>query len=578
MKPSCAHPVARGSQAVLASKEERAKAPAGVAVRPFLAVFAYAELALMPRFAVKLVHAVLGLGIALNSCKRTPAPENGVAPNSSSVGPAPDAALDATAALRDRSASADGSDPTSIPGSSPYGTLKESPRLGCSVLAKGKAPNYLANRDLKASFVDGDDLLALVNRSPQGALASDYAPTDLVDVVRFEPKSPAECERWQCLRKDAATAMKALLSAMAKAGFPGHIESVYRSYSAQCVTFQGWVHRSDFCSAAEQSALPGHSQHQLGTTIDLFTQEWKNGGDTVFRQGFGCTKGGKWLKEHSWEHGFVFPYPIHPDDLHEKEDCLSRADHEVTINPKTGYRFEHWHVRYLGMDHARAFHEASTSKEARDPRGITLEQWIREKRGLRGDADLSVCDGCNCGACATLAGKDGVCGARAISLDDTGVPAAAEGVPKIVSARLATPTESGKWAGTVIAVVLDVPPHTLTQPPFVGIPGPGFSDEQVTTRAFVPLPQTRPRDYPALAEAVRVGVRAVSGEKDQYPYAFGVAERDVGRIYNRATLLVPVQEGKREYFVPLPKLTGDVELRVLKGGAPSGDPTTLTVK
>ena len=35
-----------------------------------------------------------------------------------------------------------------------------------------------------------------------------------------------------------------------------------------------------------------------------------------------------WLVEHAWEHGFVFPYPIHPDDLHEKETCIPRGDHE----------------------------------------------------------------------------------------------------------------------------------------------------------------------------------------------------------------------------------------------------------
>ena len=538
----------------------------------------------MRRLVVPLVHATLVSAIALAACEKTPGPRSRSedVPVLSDASPHAETSRDATSSDASVAPASDASDATDASDArltlAPYGTLKESARLGCAVLAKNKSPNYLANRDLKASFVDGNDLLALVNRSPQGALAPDYAPTDMVDVVRFEPKTAAECDRWQCLRKDAASAMKTLLAAMAKAGFPGHIESVYRSYSAQCVTFQGWVKRSDFCSAAEQSALPGHSQHQLGTTIDLFTQEWKAGGETVFRQGFGCTKGAKWLKEHSWEHGFVFPYPIHPDDLHEKEDCLSRGDHEVPINPKTGYRYEHWHVRYVGTENAKAFHEASSTKDARDPDSMTLEQWIRGKRGLPGDTDLSVCDGCNCGSCATLAGTEGVCGGRSISLADTGLPMDAEGIPKLVSVRLATAPEAGKWPGTVLAIEVDVPPRTLTQPPFVGVSGPGFGDTNVTSKAFVPLPQTKARDYPTLARAVRVGLRLATGEKDVYPYAFGIAEPQVGRIYNRANLLVPAQEGKKVYFVPMPKLTGDVEVRVSRGGVPIGEPLTFVSK
>lgn len=537
----------------------------------------------MRRFIVPVAHGSVVWMLTLAACEKPPTASTVDPPTTARPGSS-DGSLPTDASLRaqgDAASAADAATDATAEPTEPkeaYGPLRESSRLGCAVLAKNKSKNYLANRDLKASFVDGDDLLALVNRSPQGALAPDYAPTDMVDIVRFEPKTALECDRWQCLRKDAANGMKVLLAAMAKAGVPGHVESVYRSYSAQCVTFQGWVKRSDFCSAAEQSALPGHSQHQLGTTIDLFTQEWKVGGESVFRQGFGCTKGGKWLKEHSWEHGFVFPYPIHPDDLHEKEDCLSRADHDVPINPKTGYRYEHWHVRFVGTENAKAFHDAASAKGPRDPNGITLEQWIREKRRLPGDTDLSVCDGCNCGACATLAGTEGVCGTRAIAVSDNGLPVPAEGAPKIVSVRLATPAEAGKWSGVVVAVEVDAPPHTLTQPPFVSISGPGFVDSKVTTKAFVPLAQTPPRDYPALANAIRIGVRLASGEKDQYPFAFGIGEPEVGRIYNRANLLVPAPEGKKVYLVPLPKVSGDLELRVLKGGAPSGDPTTFAVK
>lgn len=522
----------------------------------------------MRRLVASLVHATFVCGVVLAACKKDPP-----APSASSAAPpATDASAPLVTDADTEATTPDGGDPSSPDAAAaPYGKLVERAHLRCSVLGKGKSPNYLAARDLGTSFVDGDDLLALVNRSPQGALSPDYAPSDMVDVVKFEPKTAAECDRWQCLRKDAAAAMRTLLAAMAKAGLPGHIESVYRSYAAQCATFQGWVKRSDFCSAAEQSALPGHSQHQLGTTIDLFTQEWKAGGETVFRQGFGCTKGGKWLKEHSWEHGFVFPYPIHPDDLHEKEECISRGDHEVPINPKTGYRYEHWHVRFVGVEAAREFHDATAKAAPTDPNGITLEQWIRRKRGLSADTDLSVCDGCNCGACATLAGASGACGARAISLADDGRPVHAEGESKLVAASRDNGPEAKKWAGALLAVTVDAAPHAVTQPPFVSAAGPGFASKEVTTAAFVPLPKTLPRDYPALAGAVRIGVRLPGDEPGKYPYTVGIADFRAASIYNRANLLVPAREGKNVHLVPLPAVDGPIEVRLLVGGVPHGE-------
>ncbi len=526
----------------------------------------------MRRLVVSLLSACLVLASA---CEERPArpPAPAASAHLDAAGPG-DAGPDAVTLAPADAAAANASDASNA---TPYGAFRRSARAGCLALAKGggSGTRWIAEADLRGSFVDGDDLLALVNRSPQGALPPDYAPKDMVDIARFQPRTPAECDKWQCIRKDAGVAMKALLAAMAKEGFAAHIDSTYRSYAMQCQTFQGWVKRSEFCAATEQSALPGHSQHQLGTTLDLFTQEWKAGGETVFRQGFGCTKAGRWLQEHTWEYGFVFPYPIHPDDLHEKDACLARGDHEVPINPKTGYRYEHWHVRFIGKEHAAAFHEAYLASDPRSPDALTLEQWIRRRRGLAGDSELPVCDGCNCGACGTLAGSESACGARALALTEAGVPAPEAAAPRLVSARRATAAEAGKWAGTVLAIELDVPEHTLTQPPFVSLPGPGFADPGVTTHAFVPLPLTKPRDYPALARALRVGVR-VSGAPE-YPYMFGLAEASVGRVYNRANLLVPAPAGKRVYLVPLPRLDGTLEVAALLGGKPVPGASALTV-
>ena len=161
--------------------------------------------------------------------------------------------------------------------------------------------------------------LALVNRSPTGALPPAYAPSDLVDLrdghaahgrrVRLGARVPPPRRRHgpqgPCSREMRAAKM------------PGHVVSSFRGFGTQCWVFANWAHkaRGGFCEATEQSALPGHSQHQLGTTVDLFTNEWAEHGartgEGVFRNGFGCTTGGEWLDDNAWRFGFVAAVP-HP--------------------------------------------------------------------------------------------------------------------------------------------------------------------------------------------------------------------------------------------------------------------------
>ena len=70
-----------------------------------------------------------------------------------------------------------------------------------------------------------------------------------------------------------------------------------------------------------ESPVPGASQHQIGTTIDI------NSLDISFAK----TKEGKWLNDNAYKYGFIMSYPEGQEDL-------------------TGYRFEPWHYRYIGKD------------------------------------------------------------------------------------------------------------------------------------------------------------------------------------------------------------------------------------
>jgi D-alanyl-D-alanine carboxypeptidase len=432
--------------------------------------------------------------------------------------------------------------PTASTNPWPFGSATPVPKYSCPiVLPGGGFRSFLAVADTRVSFVDGDDLLALVNRSPTGVLAPGYAPGDLVDLHDLSPRQAWECESAHtCLRRDAAMAMRHLLDAMRLEGMQGRVESAFRAFGTQCWVFGGWAQKAQagFCEATTQSALPGHSQHQLGTTVDMFTSDWAFSGP-VFRDGFGCTQGGRWLDENAWRYGFVVSYPIDPDDRKDGSRCAQRWDHPVPIDPKTGYKNEPWHVRFLGESDAADFHEAWLASAPGSPGEITLEQWLRARRGLLGDAELPVCDGCECGACATLA-EDGdrtPCGEASLRLEANGRVVAPAEEPGILEA-------SARAVGDVLLVEVRVhaPAHTPTQTPVTREEGPTYEDG-ASFEALVPYPGTRPHRYAELPGAWRIGVEPLPASSTPWPWRASLAKAELAVTWNRANVVLPATPG-----------------------------------
>ena len=488
---------------------------------------------------------------------------------SKGVTPGVDAEVDATVidagAVIDASVDASSDASAKKPESAdPYGAPRTIERVLCS----GVAGKHVAEQDLKTSFVDGNDLLAIVNRTPQGQLAADFSPKDLVDLRNGNPTT--ECDKLQCLRKEAYGALGELMGEMKKRGFPGKVESAYRSYSNQCGTFLRWAGKGGFCEATEQSALPGHSQHQLGTTVDMFTEAWAGDPRGVFREGFGCTDAGKFLQEHAWDFGFVMPYPIHPDDRHPKQKCVVRWDIPININPKSGYRFEHWHIRFVGKEAALRFKTALEASGLDTPNEITVEQWLRAEKGISGpDADLPVCDGCNCGACATLAepGKN-ACDKRtgALHLDEHGRPVLADEKPSLLSVSRGS---AKKWNGIVVEAKLEVPSGVLTQPPIVSTEGAGYSDKS-SFESLIPYPETKPRGFTPLARAWVVAVEPVPNTTGvAWPWRAAITRPENAQIYDRANVLLPARAGSFAVKIPIPNAT-KVKVTLMENGIQSG--------
>jgi D-alanyl-D-alanine carboxypeptidase len=355
--------------------------------------------------------------------------------------------------------------------------------------------------------VDGDDLLALVNRSPRWVLASSYAPTDMVDLVTGRPTPASLCvppDRL-CLRREAARAYTLMAAAMRAAGHAPKVDSTFRGYGTQCAVFAKWAWRRGtamgFCPATNASAIPGHSQHQLGTAMDLFTLQWVRGG-AHFREGFGCSPGGRWIEENSWRFGFVLPYPLHPDYRAAGSDCAARPEDRGRVDPRTGYKHEPWHIRYIGVENAERFHRAWEASGPGTSAEITLEQWLRERLGARDPVEPPVCDGCVCGECASFASGGGPCPAeQSWALDRGGHPVGPRAIPAIVSVRAAR-----EGSSVVVRAVVRVSAQTPTQPPLGDSQGIVSYPRGVTARSLSTREGALPRDYRAIEGAWRVGV------------------------------------------------------------------------
>jgi len=184
-----------------------------------------------------------------------------------------------------------------------------------------------SSKPLNLNFVittdKGNDLLVLVNKKI--SLPASFVPSDLVDLTNF-----VSTYQGAQLKKEAALALREMFeSARVGKNFNFFVVSAYRSYQEQANVFNSWTSLVGLANAENFSAKAGHSQHQLGTTVDLGISEIAN-----FNESLGSTPEGIWLAENSYRFGFVLAYPKGKETL-------------------TGYSYEPWHFRYIGKENAQ---------------------------------------------------------------------------------------------------------------------------------------------------------------------------------------------------------------------------------
>ena len=112
------------------------------------------------------------------------------------------------------------------------------------------------------------------------------------------------------------------------------LESGFRSYPTQQDTYGRQVAEKGQEAADLVSARPGFSEHQSGLAGDVVACA----GACGTLDDLAATTQGRWVADHSWEHGWIVRYTD-------------------GATPVTGYSPEPWHLRYIGRDLARAYHD-----------------------------------------------------------------------------------------------------------------------------------------------------------------------------------------------------------------------------
>lgn len=184
--------------------------------------------------------------------------------------------------------------------------------------------------------VDVDSVAILVNRDYP--LPEEFELDDLVyPDVRFLFEEKLEK---RMMREEAARALEEMFAAAEEDGIYLAGVSAYRSRAVQTAIFNQYVEANGEEVAKTFSAPPGTSEHETGLAIDVSGST----GECAVSDCFAETEEAAWLEEHAHEFGFIIRYPKGKEAI-------------------TGYKYEPWHLRYVGEPLAKELNEKDWTLE-----------------------------------------------------------------------------------------------------------------------------------------------------------------------------------------------------------------------
>ncbi len=150
-----------------------------------------------------------------------------------------------------------------------------------------------------------------------------------------------------CLRKNTSEAVKLMIGVAKADGYKIKVSSGFRNYDTQEIILNRNLKNNNQTTSIAV-AKPGHSEHQLGTTVDL----------TGLSISYATASGkfaqsieAKWLEENASKYGFIESYPKGKEDT-------------------TGYMYEPWHYRYVGIENAKEIIKS----------GQTINEFLKMKK------------------------------------------------------------------------------------------------------------------------------------------------------------------------------------------------------
>ncbi len=201
-----------------------------------------------------------------------------------------------------------------------------------AVAVQTPSPTPTPTFDKAANSIDDPRSIWVVVNKSRALNPVDYVPPDLV-------QPPVPNINGQPVRQIVSGPLATMFAAAkSEAGLSLTLQSGYRSYQTQVSVYDQDVAANGQAYADTDTARPGHSEHQTGLSVDISAAS----GECTLNACFGQTAEGRWLAANAWRFGFLLRYP---------SDKV----------PVTGFTYEPWHFRYIGLPLATELHDTGVT-------------------------------------------------------------------------------------------------------------------------------------------------------------------------------------------------------------------------
>ena len=183
----------------------------------------------------------------------------------------------------------------------------------------------------------------LVNKD--NMLSLDYVPQNMyvVDDNENNFHNYVDASKKPMLRVEVKPYIEKLICDANKSGINIIVDSAFRSGNYQQKILDNLI-KEKGKEAYRLIALPGASEHQTGLAVDFAIYENGVYNDDIKEE----DKEAVWLKNNAWKYGFILRYPKNKENI-------------------TGFNFEPWHYRFVGLDLAKKLYDEN----------ITLEEYYK---------------------------------------------------------------------------------------------------------------------------------------------------------------------------------------------------------